>query len=307
MRNQSPGPLRAYRHRLMTALRHNGIAWRYGLNAAPALSYATSPGALSPGASRALRDLNRDGVAITSVEALGIDQTLYAAMAAEVDRLELQKAGELDEARRMANDTTRIGQKTFNIELLGSRPFLDHQHAFCRFALDQALLGVANAYFNMLTRLRYFNVWHTLATNVAPRESQLWHRDREDFLILKAFVYLADVGMEAGPFTYAPGTHPKGPIRQSPEYTLEGRVQRSTDQQMAAVVPPERWIQGLGPRGTVVLADTQGLHKGGLARGCDRIMYTCMFTSRASDSPELFQRTAPAPEMSDKARTFALR
>ena len=31
-------------------------------------------------------------------------------------------------------------------------------------------------------------------------------------------------------------------------------------------------------------ADTNGYHRGGLARTGDRVMYTCMYTSRASES-----------------------
>jgi len=159
----------------------------------------------------------------------------------------------------------------------------------------------------MFTRLRYYNIWHTLATSGAPRESQLWHRDREDFLIMKVFIYLVDVGDEAGPFTYALGTHPKGALRREPEFGLEGHVRRSTDDQMAAVVPASRWLTARGSRGTVVFADTRGYHKGGLARGRDRVMYTCMFTSRVSQSRELFDRSRPVAPAADPAAAFAVR
>lgn len=288
------------------ACRRNPFVWRYVLNAAPSWTHVMSRRSLSADTERVLRDLNRDGMAITSVAALGGARALFDELAQAVDDLERTKAHELDQARRAAEDTSTIGNKTFNVELLGPHPALDAQQVYCRFALDRAVLDVANGYFGMLTRLRYFNIWHTLATSNEARESQLWHRDREDFLILKVFVYLSDVTHEAGPFTYAPGTHPKGAFRREPAYTLEGRVRRSTDEQMAGVVPAAKWIEALGARGTVVFADTRGYHKGGLARGRDRLMYTCMFTSQASQSRELFDRRAPAPSAPDRAIAFAV-
>src|SRR5262249_40807299 len=154
------------------------------------------------------------------------------------------------------------------------------------------ILKVANSYLGMCARLRFYNVWQTFSTNAEARESQLWHRDREDRLIFKAFVYLEDVPEFAGPFTYALGSHPKGNEKRKPRSFLEDGVERSTDAQMAEVIPPERWVSGVGQKGTIVFADTRGYHKGGLARTEDRIMYTCMFTSPASESREFFQRTA---------------
>jgi hypothetical protein len=299
--------LASYRQAMGRALRHNQLTWRL-LNAAPSVAYAMNGAkTLPPEGARVLNDLNRDGVAISSVDALGIPAALFGELAAAVDGLEQRRAAELEEARRAADDASQIGTKTFNVELLGSNPALDADAVFCRFALAPSMLALANAYFGMFTRLRYYNVWHTLATRAQPRESQLWHRDREDFLIMKAFVYLADVDRDAGPFTYAPGTHPKGRVARDPEFSLEGGVRRTTDDQMAAVVPRERWIEALGARGTLVVTDTRGYHKGGLARGRDRLMYTCMFTSRVSQSRELFERRRPVPTSADRAVAFAVR
>jgi hypothetical protein len=158
----------------------------------------------------------------------------------------------------------------------------------------------------MYTRLRYYNVWHTFATTGEARESQLWHRDREDFKILKVFVYLSDVDEGAGALTYARGSQRSRGLKSNPECFVEGGVKRSKDEQMAAVVPPERWVQAKGPTGTIVFADTSGYHKGGLARERDRLMYVCMFTSPSSQSKELFRRCGEPARSADKALTFAL-
>jgi hypothetical protein len=241
-------------------------------------------------AAHVLEGLNRDGVAVTTVDALAGCRPRFDELQAAVDALEAVQADRVVAARARCDRADAIGQKTFIIQLLGETPAFDADSAFARFALDTCVAPIANAYFGMLTRLRYYNVWHTLATAGAPRESQLWHRDREDLRILKVFVYLTDVEEGNGPFTYARGSHASGSLRGEPEYFLEGGVRRSTDEQIEAIAPRDRWLSAIGPAGTVVLADTHGYHKGGLARAGDRVLYTCMFTSAASRSPELFAR-----------------
>lgn len=252
-----------------------------------------------------LSDLDRNGLAITSFARLfGSDQSFDELFNAFKDLQHSQSAA-LSEAR--ANATVdAIVKKNFIYEYLGRNPVINPQEVYARFALHDRILQIANAYLGMYTRLRYFNIWHTFANSGAPRQSQLWHRDREDRYILKVFVYLSDVDEGAGPFTYAAGTHAKGKIRRIPESFLEGGVQRTTDNQMAQVVPMDHWIKAKGVRGTIVFADTRGYHKGGLARDRDRVMYTCMFTSPASESEEFLRRPARIESQSSREKAFAL-
>jgi hypothetical protein len=291
---------------LARAGRNFELTWRYVFNLAPTLAYKFRPGPISGEAGRVLADLNRNGVAMTSARALLGPDSCYDELATAVDELERDLAERLAAERAAANDFDAIGRKTFMRELLGGRPVLDPDNTYARFALQGPILQIANAYFGMYTRLRYYNVWHTFATQARARESQLWHRDREDHYILKVFVYLSDVDDGAGPFTYAAGSHSKGRLRREPAYFLEGNVKRSYDADMAEVVPEGRWIKAAGPTGTIVFADTHGYHKGGLARERDRIMYTCMFTSQASQSQELLERPGQIAFPPDRERAFAL-
>jgi hypothetical protein len=282
------------------------FTWRYLFNLQPTLAYQLSSKFLPDEASRVLADLNRNGIAITSVEKLLGVNSCFNELTASVDTLEDDLASHLETVRGTADDTDAVGRKTFLVELLGTHPVLDLNNVYPRFALQKPLLQIANTYFGMYTRLRYYNVWHTFATQAQARESQLWHRDREDYYILKVFVYLSDVDESAGPFIYAAGSHLKGKLRREPAHTLEGDIKRSNDSQMAEVVPPECWIKGVGPKGTIVFADTRGYHKGGLARERDRIMYTCMFTSPASQSREFLMRPDKLSLPADRAQAFAL-
>ena len=297
------------RRKIAHAGRHFTPTWRYGFNLKSTLAYRfgqpVSWAAINGEARRVLDELNRNGVAITSVEKLFSNTSCFDELCRAVDELENDWAGQIATERAKANcyDT---GHKTFLFELLGKHPQLDPDSVYTRFALQQPILQISNAYFGMYTQLRYYNIWHTLTTNTEARESQLWHRDREDHSILKLFVYFTDIDEGAGPFTYAPGTHHKGASRSTPKFFVENGVRRTTDGQMAAIVPQEKWVKGIGKKGTILFADTAGYHKGGLARAHDRLMYTCMFTSPTSQAPELFNRPSSIASPVDKAQALAL-
>ena len=276
------------------ALRSNELIWRYGFNFSPSLKYSIErQNGLSKTEKSILNQLNRDGIALSSINNLLTNCSEFNKLGSAVEGILESRRDEIAELETSAADTTKIGSKTFNLELLGSELTFDSSDIFSSFALSPALLNIANAYLRMYAQLRYYNVWYTFATNTAPRESQLWHFDREDQYILKIFVYLKDVKIGTGPLTYAPGTHRKGlHWNRKPESFNENGVLRTTDEQMNAVIPRGKWIKAIGKKGTVVFADTRGYHKGGDARDDSRLMYTCMFTSPASDSKKLLNYPA---------------
>jgi hypothetical protein len=286
--------------RVSLVARKNEVTWRYLYNMAPSLAFRKGTG-LSGEQSDVLDTLNTDGIAITSVPRLLADESLFRELQDTVATAERERAAEIEALRKKANHP-EIGSNTFLVQFLGDRPKLDVNSIYARFALQNSILDIANAYFGMYTRLRDYNVWRTFVTSGQARESQLWHRDREDLPILKVFVYLNDIDYGAGPFTYAPGTHHKGPVRTIPESFNEKSVRPSTDEQMAKVVSPDRWVKATGSAGTIVFTDTHGYHKGGLARTRDRLMYFCMFTSPASESKEWFDRSAGLVRFPDAAR-----
>lgn len=275
---------------IIKSVKKTDLVWRYGYNLSPTIDYKIKSRRRLSNVEQGIIDtLNSDGIAATSVDELFDDKSEFQALLDTTHFLLDDRKQEIDDLKSMANDPM-IGGKTFNLEMLGSEPTFDSESAFARFALNRKLLNIANAYLEMYAKLRYYNVWKTFASQGDARESQLWHFDREDNYILKLFLYLDDVDEGAGPFTYAPGTHKKGRYRAiKPEFFMEGGVRRTTDEQMEAVFPKEKWKKGTGEKGTIIFADTRGFHKGGEARTKDRLMYTCMYTSRASESKNLLK------------------
>ena len=274
--------LKNIRRKVAYAGRHYTPTWRYVFNFGSTMAWRRERSSIEGEAKRVLGELNRSGVAMTTAEGLLGEASCFEELGRAIDGLESEWAERIAAERAAANrhDASR---KTFIHQLLGNHPRLDPASVYARFALQTPILQIANEYFEMYTRLRFYNVWHTLTTEGEARESQLGHFDREDHLILKLFVYFSDIDEGAGPFTYAPGTHPKGTIRRHPENFLENGVVRVRDEEMARVVPQRDWVRAIGPKGTILFADTRGYHKGGLARTRDRILYTCLFTSLGWD------------------------
>lgn len=280
--------------------------WRYADNCGTWLRYRVGRERAGPEAARVLADWNRDGVALTTVEALLGEGAEWPRLREAVELAERERAVEMAEARRGAGKAG--AQKGFLFDLLGNKPPADAHSPYVRFALQKPILQVVNGYFGLYTRLHYYNVWHSFTTDEPPRRSQLWHRDQEDYLVAKIFVYLSEVDEGAGALSYARGTHPKGSVRQEPEWFREAGHgnRRSTDEQMERVAPRESWLTAVGPVGTIVFADTRGYHKGGYARTRDRLVYTAMFTSLAARSTREVDAAGSWTAGLDRAQAFAL-
>jgi hypothetical protein len=294
------------RRKIVRALRSREMSWRYLFNPGPTLAYRLGRPRLSDEEERVAAEIEVRGIALSTIPKLFGSTELFDELGDAVREAETRSREEIARARQKADDPGAPGQKSFLFELLGLHPVLDPGSVFGRFAAASPFVRVANAYFGMYTRLRHYNVWRTLFSGGVARTSQLWHRDREDFRILKCFVYLSDVTGGQGPLTYVPGSHPAGPRREEPESFLEAGVLRSTDEQMEKVYPRDTWFSAVGAGGTVVFADTRGFHKGGLVRERDRVMFVSMFTSDASQSEELFHRPAGMRLPPDRAAAFAL-
>jgi hypothetical protein len=265
---------------LKRKLRHNEFFWRFLFNFKASAGYFFNVPKLSDIAQRVVKDLNKNGVAFASSDELFADKTLFNELQKAVETLDMENMNRIDEARNNVNNFNDLSEKTFMLFLLGFEPKFEAESIWNRFATQAEFRNIADAYFRMKnSEMRYYNIWHTIPYNGEARASQLWHRDREDMQILKIFVYFTDVDSESGPFTYAPGTHVKGPIKKNPDYHMENGTQRTTDEQMAAVVPFKNWVSGTVKKFTIAFADTHGYHKGGFATKKDRILFTCMYVS----------------------------
>ena len=210
-------------------------------------SRAFDPRGVEPPARAFVDQLAANGFARGRFEELFGETALFDEAAVLAQRLYEQR-GETRQAGE--------GKSSYLAKLATGR--YDASDPFLRIALHPAALAVANGYLRLRSTLRALELWHTWPTPGEAIQTQLWHRDADDVMNVKLFCYFTEVTRAAGPLTYAPGTHPLGDRRTRPEHDEH---RRSTDEQMAQVVPEPEWAVLEGGPGTIVFADTCGYHK----------------------------------------------
>ena len=93
--------------------------------------------------------------------------------------------------------------------------------------------------------------WWTFGNNENPQEAELLHRDIDNILWLKIFVYLTDVDINCGPHVYIPASHRTNKFL---------RFKRFTDLEAQSEFGDLSYFTG--KKGTLIIEDTFGLHKG---------------------------------------------
>ncbi len=139
--------------------------------------------------------------------------------------------------------------------------------------------------------------WSAPGGGSASAAAQLFHFDLDRPRFLKLFVYLTDVDADTGPHAFVRGTH-----RALPAAFRADR--RYSDEEVEARFPDDV-VRIPGPRGTVFLADTRGLHKGEPVTRGHRLVFQLELAS------SLFGQTytrpvlrRPIPALSDAVRRF---
>jgi hypothetical protein len=196
--------------------------------------------------------------------------------------------GLFETARKERNEEDHSEQdnrsKAFRVLLLGNEIELDNP--FLSLALHPRILEIASFYMRMHVYLRALELWWDRPTPNAPTDTQLWHRDSDDVMNLKVFVYFNDVDVDGGPFCFIPRSQVLGDrsllVANTP---AEGRV---TDENMASMVSRKDWRICVGGIGSVIFCDTTGYHKGLKPTKNHRLMLTIQYTSGVPRYPRPF-------------------
>jgi hypothetical protein len=189
--------------------------------------------------------------------------------------LDKSRSGEVQAA--IQSGSSNYTKKDYMIHLVPKDELYTAQNALLRLALDKKLLEIVSLYLGMWPRLHAIGAWLNFPTTEEAKQSQLWHRDPEDFRLIKVFIYLRDVDADCGPFSYIPKTQPFG-LRAGTD-PKHSHPKRITDDEMQGAVSSQDWIACTGPAGTMILADTVGFHRGGKPKVGNRILIAFTYTS----------------------------
>jgi hypothetical protein len=143
---------------------------------------------------------------------------------------------------------------------------------------DPSLLALAQSYLGSRPRADVLSMWwHTNFHDQPDSEAaQFYHFDLDRIKWFKVFVYLTDVGPDNGPHSFIEGSHRTGGIPQS---MLRRGYVRLSDDEVLGHYGAEREVVFSAPRGTVIVEDTRGLHKGNPVRGASRLVLQLQFSN----------------------------
>ena len=119
----------------------------------------------------------------------------------------------------------------------------------------------------------------------SPQNTQLWHRDRDDFGFLKLFINITDVDLNSGPHSFIKYSHKPGNENyiysnyESDINILDGKHPRFlSDDAMRSLLSsysPKIWT---GSAGFSFLEDTRGFHKASIPTERPRLILSVIWT-----------------------------
>jgi len=276
--------------RFATRLERLGVAATYELhdrllsNPRSRRRVTAAPPVLDDLQHRLVGELREQGYAVVPFAELCSDEDLWSAVRTRGDEFIASTEAALADRGDESRQVHVRGGKEFVVRAYEREGApLDAHDPWLRAAVSSRLLDVANAYLGMWAKLSYLDWWYTVpqpggAERVA---SQLWHLDFDDKHLLKAFLYLVDVDADTGPFEYVPGSQPGGRHAGTWPWTPFG-TGRISEEELARRLPEAQVKSFTAPRGTLILCNTSGLHRGGYSTAKARVLAAATFCSPAS-------------------------
>ena len=170
---------------------------------------------------------------------------------------------------------------------------------------DGFLLRIAQQYLGATPLADVTSMWwHTAFSRVPDSDAaQFYHFDLDRPRWLKVFCYLTDVGPENGPHCFVRGSHRDFGI---PWRLRSKGYARLGDDEVEAVFDRDRLVRFVAPRGTVILEDTRGLHKGLHVLSGDRLMLQLQFSDSlfGGGYPEARIHEILSPTLQEMARRY---
>lgn len=140
---------------------------------------------------------------------------------------------------------------------------------------DPVLIELAQAYLEAEPVADFIKMWWYSASS-GPQPAQMYHCDMSRIKWVKFFIYLTDVGPGNGPHCFVGGTHRTGMV---PTRFFARGYAHLSDEEVTRHYGTRDVAELTGPRGTIIVADTRGLHKGEQVRVGHRLMLQIQFSN----------------------------
>ncbi len=249
-----------------------------------------------------MADLERDGVASTSVEALLGSAALLEDVLSRTDDLIADQSADIVRRRRLVAGGEPTGwagplHDPHAVELLGAHPPVDPEDPYTRFLRHAQVAGVAGAYCRRDVRVLDMNGLLTLAA--APVRPTDWARTAAG-PSLEVALHLTGVDEGTGPLHYVRASHRRRGARRVRH--LERSGHRLEDPDLLREFGDAAHVVLHGGAGTVVFFDPRGLHRTGRPTTRDRLVLHGRFATRSADRTVLLPADAgPRSALADSA------
>ncbi len=170
---------------------------------------------------------------------------------------------------------------------------------------DPSLLAIAQAFLGAPPIHTQVNCWWSVAysgeTEHLKAAAQKFHQDRDYIKFLKLFFYLTDVGEDNGPHEFIAGSnvdyadHSRNKLRSS---------KRLDDERLQWGYPRARFRRFTGPRGSLIVEDTSGFHKGMPVRAGHRLMLQIEYVNSLYGSPPAYLARSAMVHADSATREF---
>ena len=248
--------------------------------------HASAP-PLSKAQEKILTSLVKTGIAVTSFEELFSEKHLW-----DLADVEFRRFAEDDGVKKLSThissaldfkDDPELS-KLFKPSVINYKNFfgnLTTAHPVVKIYSSEEILGIANAYNGMASKIRNMHLWINPplhSENINGRKgSQLWHRDQEDSKILKCFIYFSDVDERSGATEYAINTAVGSAGLKDRVLPYPCTTGYPMEKSFYSRVPSEDFVRADGKKGTIVFIDTNGFHCGGFVKEISRYIAMCTY------------------------------
>ena len=168
--------------------------------------------------------------------------------------------------------------------------------------INKKFIEIASSFYETNEiRLRSIQSWiHPNSPLKKEINSQQWHRDQEDFKILKIFILVNDIDEQNGPTEYIKGTQ-HGGIDQDITYNMtwldyklkptlfkkikNAYVKRFARYKFKFTPKIDNYVKATGKKGDIFFINSNGLHKGGQVKKDERLLLHGTFLRK--DAPKI--------------------
>ena len=203
---------------------------------------------------RVAADLSTNGLAKAHISEFTSMPSLDKLKAAYEDLLKAEE--ETPHSRKGKSYIERLIDDDFLIQTKND-PLSDY-------LLNPGIAMACATYLELIPKLTSFKVWRSHQIELQDRTaSQNWHRDYNEYQMVRVFCYFNDVTSDNGAGEYIKGSHFKGDSFDKLQDSEDGLSRYSKDSDVESLFSEDKIAVAAGIAGTLIFMDTAGLHRGG--------------------------------------------